>query len=73
MGLSFHDETSLIEAAGSMRFVADDSYAIPELSISQENDTSSICGNDDIRGRSASETIDKSIELKDTYTSNGIL
>jgi hypothetical protein len=63
MGLSFHDETSLIEAAGSLRFAADDSYFIPEMgNINQVND--SICKNDDIQeGRSASETI-ISIELQ---------
>ena len=66
MGLSFHDETSLIEAAGSLRFAAD----YPEMrSVNQENDTISSCHNDDIRvleRRSTSETIDKAIELKDS-------
>lgn len=76
MGLSFDDETSWKEAADSLRFVANDplAYSIPELrSIHKENDIS-ICEIDDSDiqmsdRRSASETLDKSIELKDTGSS----
>ena len=67
MGLSFDDETSLKEAAESMRFAADAPYSNPELrSFDKENDSS--CENDDIQMSerlSTSEYIDKSIELKD--------
>ena len=72
MGLSFDDETSLKEVAESMRFAADAPYSNPELtrrSFDKENDSS--CENDDIqmserRSTSESESIDKSIELKDS-------
>ena len=68
MGLSFHDESSLIEAAGSLRFAPYDPYPTPGVrGINQENDTD--CENDDIQmleRRSVSETIDKSMELKDS-------
>ena len=68
MGLSFDDETSLKEAAESMRFAADAPYSNPELrSFDKENDSS--CENDDIQMSerlSTSEYIDKSIELKDS-------
>ena len=67
MGLSFHDETSLIEAAGSLRFAAGDPYPVPLVgirNINQAND--SIWENDDTQeGRSTSETSDKFIELED--------
>ena len=70
MGLSFHDETSLIEAAGSLRFATD----YPETRrVNQENDAISSCDNADIQAlerRSASETIDKAIELKDSCVHN---
>lgn len=54
MGLSFHDETSLIEAAGSLRFAADGPYSIPEMksTINQEND---VCESDDIQMLERSE------------------
>ena len=68
MGLSFHDETSLIEAAGSLRFAAGDPYPVPLVrmgNINQAND--SIWENDDTQeGRSTSETSDKFIELEDS-------
>lgn len=68
MGLSFDDEASWNEAADSLRF------AMPELrSIDKENDFSTV-ENDDSNiqisdRRSASETIDKYIELNDTGSS----
>jgi hypothetical protein len=68
MGLSFDDETSLKEAADSMRFAPDALHSVPELrSTEKENDGS--CENGDIQmseRRSASETMDKFIELEDS-------
>ena len=74
MGLSFDEGTSLRESTDSFRFVANDTYSIPELrNIEKENDSSD---NDDIQmseRRSTSDTTEKSIELKDSCIHEGDL
>ena len=47
MGLSFHDETSMVDAVGSLRFAANDPFPIPEMRGIKESDI--ICENDDIQ------------------------
>jgi len=70
MGLSFDDETSMKEAAESLRFVRNDPYSIPESLRSTVKENGSSCENDAIQmseRRSTSETTEKSIDLKDSY------